>query len=352
MADIITINKASPPLPPPGPSTFASQSSFTQKLLNFTVQLAASPGGLQPTAFAGQGGSLSPGTINISGARARCRIKNAGAPAKGTADIAIYGLSQSLMSELATLGLAVNSVTKNNIIISAGAASLPLASAANATLSPLFGFPVVFAGTIWFAYADYNSMPEVALRLQAQIGLAQAVISAAPTSYNGSTSIESIMQAFADALGVPLENNGVTGSLSNPYFPGTLMQQIDQAAEHANIRALLVDGGTKLAIMPLGGSRTSLTSVPLISKTTGMIKAPSFAGNGWLVVEFTYTPDVAFLGNIQVQSDTIPQANGPWTVFNLDLSLDTLVPRGDWKATAMCYPQGLSPGPPPTVPIG
>lgn len=352
MTDLITINKASPPLVPPGPSTFASQPSFSQKLLNFTIQLAQAPGGLQPTSFAGQGGLPSPGSLNISGARARCRIKNAGAPAKGLADIAIYGLSQGIMSQVATLGLAVNSVTKNNIIVSAGAASFPLASAANAGLSPLTGFPVVFQGTVWFAYADYNDMPEVPLRIQAQVGLAQSVISAAPTSYSGSTSIESIFSQFAQQLGVPLENNGVTGSLSNPYFPGTVMQQVSQAAEHAGIRALLVDGATKLAIMPLGGSRTSLANVPLISKNTGMIRAPAFAGNGYLIVEFVYTPDVAFLGNIQVASDNVPQANGPWTVYALDYSLDTLVPGGDWKATALCYPMGLSAPPPPTVALG
>lgn len=338
------------------PATFASQPSFSQKVINFSVVLAATPGGLQPTNFAGgfSGPQLTgpSGTLNISGARARCRIRNAGAPAGGTADIAIYGLSQSVMSQLATLGVTVNSVTKNSVLINAGASSLPLASAANAGFSPLAGFPVVFAGTIWFAYADYNQMPEVALRMIAQSGMAQAVASVAPTSYNGPTSIVSIMQAFANQLGIPLENNGVSGSLSSPYFGGTLMQQIFQAADHAGIRALLVDGATKLAIMPLHGSRTSLTNVPLISKTTGMIRAPSLAGNGWLIVEMVYNPDVAFLGNIQVESDNVPQANGPWTVFSLDLSLDTLVPGGDWKATALCYPQGLAPGPPPTVPLG
>jgi hypothetical protein len=350
---IITINKASPPFPLPGPSTFASQSSFTQKLLNFTFILADTPGGLQPTSFAGQQGiGGGGGTLNVTGARARCRINAGATPGYPTANIAIYGLSQSIMSQLATLGIAFNSVTKNSILVSAGAASLPLASAANATLSPLSGFPVVFAGTVWFAYVDYNSMPEVSLRIQARTGLSGSIISTAPTSYQGSTSIESIMQKFADALGVPLENNGVSGSLSNPYFGGTLMQQIFQAADHAGIRAELVDGATKLAIMPLAGSRTSLTNVPLISKNTGMIKAPSFAGNGFLAVEFVYNQDVALFGNIQIASDNVPQANGPYTVCSLDHSLDTLVPRGDWKTTALCYPRGLSPPPPPTVQIG
>jgi hypothetical protein len=342
---IITINKASPPLLP---ATFASQASFTQKLLNFAITLAPNPGSPQPTSFAGTAGSSSPGTINISGARARCRIQNAGAPAGGMAHISIYGLSQSLMNQMATLGVVVDSVSKNTILVSAGASSFPDASALNAVGAPITGFPVVFGGTIWFAYADYNEMPEVPFRITAQTGLFEAVGSAPPTSFNGPTSIESIMQGFASALGVPLENNGVSGSLANPYFAGTVLQQLYQAADHAGIHAQLVDGATKLAIWPLGGSRSSLANIPLISKTTGMIRSPSFAMNGWMIVEFVYNPDVVFGGNIQVQSDNVPQANKTWTVYKLDLSLDSIVPSGEWKATALCYPKGIN-APAPNV---
>lgn len=349
MADLITINKASPPLESVLPSTFASQPSFTQKLLNFAITLAQNGGSPQPTGFAELAGTTSPGTINITGARARCRIINAGAPSGSRADIAIYGLSQSLMSQLATLGVVVDSVSKNTILVSAGAASNQDASAANANGSPLGGFPVVFGGTIWFAYADYNQMPEVPFRITAQGGLFQAVGSAAPASFSGSTSLQSIFSQFAQQLGVPLENNGVNGSLSNPYFAGTVLQQVYQAAEHAGIHAQLVDGGTKLAIWPLGGSRSSLANIPLISKTTGMIKSPSFANNGWMILEMIYNPDVVFGGNILVASDNVPQANKAWTVYHLDLSLDTLTPGGQWKGLALCYPQGVNAPAPPTV---
>ena len=79
-----------------------------------------------------------------------------------------------------------------------------------------------------------------------------------------------------------------------------------------------------------------------------MVGYPSFANNGWLVVNMIYNPDVVFGGNIQVQSD-IPQANKTWTVYKLDLALDTLVPDGDWIGTALCYPKGVNAPAPPTV---
>ena len=327
-------------------STFASQPSFTQKLLNFSITLDPNAQTTQPTTFA-EGGPSS-GTYNIAGARARCRIINAGAPAGSTADIAIYGLSQSLMNQLATLGVVVDSVSKNQIIVSAGASSLDDASSANASQSPLSGFPVVFGGTVWFAYGDYNNMPDVPFRITAQGGLINAITSVAPASFTGSSDIASIMQSFADKLGVPLENNGVNATLTNAYFPGTLLQQVYQAAFHAGINAQLVDGGTKLAIWPLRGSRTSQTDIPLISPDTGMIGYPSFAQNGWLIVRMLYNPSVLFKGNIQVES-SIPQANKTWTVYQLNYNLDSLMPDGEWMATALCYPNGVNAPAPPAV---
>lgn len=329
------------------PSTFASQPSFSQKILNFSLSLAQSSGNVQPTNFANAQGIGTPGTYNITGARSRVRITHAKTPAASTADISIYGLDQGLLNEITTLGIVYNKVSPNQIIVSAGSASNQDASAANANQSPLGGFPVVFAGTILYAYGDYNQMPDVPLRIVAQGGLSSAVTSAPPSSFVGDTSVASIMQGFADALGVPLENNGVSGSLSNPYFPGTLLQQVYVAAEHANINAQLVDGGTKLAIWPRPGSRNTQT-VPLISPSTGMDGYPAFGATGYLYVKALYNPDVVFGGNIQIES-SIPQANRTWTVFQIDYALDSLLPGGDWLMTLQCRPAGSSFAPPPTV---
>jgi baseplate hub protein gp41 len=345
MVTQITINKASPPLVP---NTFASQPSFTQKILNFQINLAQNSANAQPTSFASAQGIGTPGSFNISGVRSQVRIRNATAPAGSYADVSIWGLDQGLMNELASLGVLYDSVSKNQILISAGASSDDDASAFNANETPLQGFPVIFGGTIWFAYGDYSRMPDVPFRITAQLGLFNAVQSVTPGSWNGATSIVSVMQSFANQLGVPLENNGVSGSITNPYFPGTILQQLYAAAEHANITAMLVDGGTKLAIWPIPGSRTSQTNIPLISPDTGMIGYPSFANNGWLAVKMLYNPDVIFGGNIQVES-SIPQANKTWTVQQLDLALDSLMPDGEWMGTALCQPKGTNPGVAPSV---
>lgn len=346
MADVATERLRVTPAPQAVQDTFQSQSSFAQKLINVQFQLAQNtPGNTQPSTFSGTGSS----TVNLIGHRTRARISNAGAPSGSMLDLSIYGLTPDLINQLTQLGVVGNVVSKNNVIVSAGTVQGggDASAIAAATVQPPQGLPIVFAGTIWQAFGDYKNMPDVALRVTAQTGLFNAVQPVAPSSFHGDTSIVSIMQGFAKALGVPLENNGVSGSLSNPYFPGTLLEQIYQAADHAHIVAQLVDGATKLAIWPIGGSRTSVTNIPLISKSTGMIRSPSFGQNGWLIVETLFNPDVLFGGNIRVQSDVVPQANKTWTVYKLDLALDSLVPNGEWMTTAFCYPANMPAGVPP-----
>lgn len=347
MAELITINKASPPASQP--STFASQPSFAQKILNFSFQLTGAPSTAQPSTFADANGlDTGSDTANLSGYRSRVRITNATVPMGSTCEGTIFGMSQSLMSQLSAVGPSINSIQRNNVIVSAGASSGDSAAAAAANQAPLSGFPVVFAGTIFFALGDYNNQPEPPFRFSARSGLYNQVASTAPTSYQGSTSIVSIMQTFANQLGVAFENNGVSGTLQNPYLPGTLMQQVYRAAEQAGIYAQLVDGGTKLAIWPSNGYRTTQDNAPLISPDTGMIGYPTFGPNSYLYVRALYNPDVVFKGTVQIESNVIPQANGKWTVQKVDYLLDSLLPGGDWQMVLQCWPayQGAPPAPP------
>lgn len=328
------------------PNTFASQPSFTQKILNYSISLAQGNANTpQPSSFSESQGSQSPGLLNLAGYRSRVRITNAFAPAGSTADISIWGLSQSIMNQLATLGVINASVAKNSILVTAGAASGDDASSANAATATGAGFQTIFGGSIWFSFGDYGNMPDVPFRITAHAGLFNAVQSVPPTSIQGSASVVDVMQNFANQLGIAFENNNVSGTLTNPYFPGTLLQQIYQCAQHGYFNAQIVDGGTKLAIWPLGGARTSQSKIPLISANTGMIGYPSFNGSGWLVVKMIYNPDVLFNGQIQVQS-SVTQANKTWVVKKLNLALDSLLPDGEWAATAECSPLGTAAGVP------
>lgn len=307
----------------------AGRPSFSQKLLEVTVKLASNQQTGQPIKFAGTGSD----TVTLSGFRTTVQVENSGAPAGSRATVRVYGLGKSLMDQLSTLGIIFNSVQRNSIAVSAGDQS--------AGLTP------VFAGTIGLAFPNYNAAPNVPFCFECQTGLIEAILPAPASSFPGSTDVATIMAGFARQMNLGFENNGVTVQLPASYFPGTLLNQVRRCARHANVNAEIVDGGSKLAIWPIGGSRTSLAGgpVPLISKRTGMKGYPTFSPNGHMIVQQLFDPQVAFGGVVRVQS-IIPQANREWVVQKQDLDLSSLIPKGNWMSTLYCYPLGFAAPPP------
>lgn len=304
--------------------------SFSRKVLEVTVTLAANQQTGQPIKFAGSGSD----TVTLSGFRTTLQVENSGAPAGSRASVKVYGLDKGMMDQLSTLGIIFNSVQRNTIAVSAGDEG--------GGLSP------VFAGTVGLAFPNYNAAPNVPFCFECQTGLINAVLPVPASSFPGSTDVATVMAGFARQMNLGFENNGVVAQLPPSYFPGTLLDQVRRCARHANINAEIVDGGSKLAIWPVGGSRTSLTGagpIPLVSKATGMKGYPTFSPNGYMIVQTLFNPQVSFGGAVRVES-IIPQANRTWVVQKLDLDLASLVPKGSWLATLYCFPLGFAAPPP------
>ena len=65
-----------------------------------------------------------------------------------------------------------------------------------------------------------------------------------------------------------------------------------------------------------------------------MIGYPTFTQQG-IIVKNLFDPTIKFFGKVSVQSSVVQTAT--WVVNKMDLSLDTLVPKGDWMAVLFCY---------------
>lgn len=330
MVERILITKfTGPPRPQPV--------SFSEKLISITVQLADNPGTNQPNVF-----NLDDGTQATSATfsnpatgqqlRTSVRVQNSGAPSYNAAQVTVWGLPLSIMNQLSTLGMQLNLIPKNTITVSAGDA--------------VTGLSTVFTGTIQQAYGDFNQMPNAPFLFDCRFGLGAGTALAKPSSFPGSQSVAKIMGTFAQGLGCTLENNGVNGNLSNPYFKGSLIDQFAACRDHAGIGAEFVDGGQTLAIFPKFGSRATNT-IPLLAPAPGqMIGYPSYTQQG-ILVHAIFNPEVKFFGQVQVQS-SLPKATGTWVVHKLDLALDAMLPGGDWRMDCYCYsPNNPTPVIPP-----
>ena len=345
---------------------FEPQQSFVQRLLNFQIALDSNPATAQPSMFDTTTGS---NTVLLSGFRASVRISNSGAISGGTAEILIWGLPQDLMNQLATLGLGFNMVQKNEVTVYAGqsntfTAGLPAVpgSVTNPDAQSLTGFSPVFSGTIYYAVPDYNLAPDVPMRLMASSPGINAIVPAVAASFPGSTDVATAMAGFAKLMNVGFENNNINIKLPASYYPGTVAQQVDKLKRDAHINAAVVastGGGAPsslpsagataqvLAIWPIGGMRGNNSTPPLIGPTSGLIGYPTFGQNSWPNVKMIFNPRIG-LGTSFVVESSIPQINNKTlVVYQLNMMLESLVPKGKWEAVALAFPTGLSAPPVP-----
>ena len=237
--------------PSPVAAPFASTPGFAQRLIQVTINLAQGSGTSQPQTV----GNFGAGSVTVGGSvatqlRTHVQIQNSGSPTNNNAQVDIYGLDLSLMRQLSTLGMILNSIPRNTISISAGDEDS--------------GLTQVYSGTIMNAYADFNAAPNVPMHMECQFGANLNVNNVAPTSLQGSTSVEQTMQGFASKMGLSFENNGVSTMLPPSYFPGSIMTQMRACAEAANIdfmsaaewRAGAHVLGEPLALQPAGAAPT------------------------------------------------------------------------------------------------
>lgn len=290
-------------------------SQLIERLITVSVKLASNTQTNQPNKFSESGKD----TVSMSGSRTSVRVSNSGAPADGRATVRIWGMKPSLMNQLATLGLVVNLVPKNTLTIAAG--------------DSISGMATIFSGTVYAAYGEYSTQPDVPFIFECLSGVGDAVAPAAATSFNGSTDVATVMSGLARQMNVGFENNGVTRQLMNPYLSGSTMVQAQKVAEQAGIEWGIFNGNI-LSIWPKGGNRKT-PNVPLISKATGMISYPAYTQQG-IIVRTRFNPQIAFGGLVKVESELKP-ASGTWAVNKLDLALDSMLERGEWMSTVFGY---------------
>jgi hypothetical protein len=193
----------------------------------------------------------------------------------------------------------------------------------------------VFTGTFIQAQPDYRGVPYASLRAQAITGNGMQLAIAPATSYRGATSIASIAQFLASKMGFAFENNGVTGNLASPYYPGTYMDQFRQLAKHANFD-FYFDGNATLAICPKNAPRQNKT-VPIFSPASGLIGFPTIGQYG-IHCETLFTPALTLGGEIQIADSIVPSANGTWQPYSITHELESLMPGGAWFSAMDCIP--------------
>ncbi len=287
--------------------------SITERLIDVSFSLGTGP--------TGQGAGE---TYTYSGLRVTANIVEAGGFISPTGQFTIYGMPPAEMNKISSLGLYALRARNNVITVSAGDA--------------VNGMSQVFSGQILEAYIDFANAPDAAFQVSSLDALNVQLSPATATGFNGGVPVATIMQTLATQMGYSFQNNGVTSLLSNPYFPGSLADQVKACAVAANINYQMRQG--VLAIWPKYSPRGG--AIPTISPETGMIGYPSFASNG-LALRTLFNPEIMIGGQVNVQS-SLTAACGNWMIFQLAHTLESQTPNGMWESQiyAMHSLEGVS----------
>lgn len=306
-----------------------TNSTYTVKNLRVTFTLANS-------------NAVFPGTtanqLQVSGLRMTAVIRGSGLPAFPDASLRIYGLAQQDMNALAVTRVLVGKpqYQRNIVQIEADSGN---------------GFTFVFSGQILQAGPDYSSVPDVCLYVQAvSLGLDQ-LTPAGPISFPGAANVADILSGIASAMGLAFENDGVTGTLTNAYYSGTLADQLRTVCKDAGIYFAIEPGTPNLLVVsPVGVPRQNLVTFTL-TPASGLVRYPEVLGNGFINVRSVFNPAYRMNGPLTISgSDVIidsslpktlnSQADGDWVIGPLTHTLECQKPGGLWFTDMRLGPPG------------
>lgn len=254
--------------------------------------------------------------------RASIDISESGGPSHATCQARISGMTLSNMNALSTLGIRATIVRRNRITVEAG--------------DIINGLGVIFQGQIIDGWADFSGMPDINFYVSAGSAYLQRIKPIPPTSYNGLADVATIMKSLATQNGMSFQNNGVESQLIDPYFPGTIHDQMDSCAKAANINWFIVND-TTVAIWPKDGARDN--SITVISPETGMIGYPTWTQSG-IQINMIHTPSIGFGQKIQVKS-SLPAVSKVWQIQGISHSLESETPNGQWSTRITAVDEGL-----------
>ncbi len=288
--------------------------SFTRKRLRVTFILTGSN-----MVFPGTNSN----TLVLEGLRTVAVIQ-AVANQATQADIRIYGMTQPDMDALTVLWFNLENAIRNHVVILE-------ANDGN-------GWTQVFSGAPIEAQPEYRGAPDVFFHVMAQLQYFSQLNPTDATSYPGEATVVSVLEALAPLADLTIENNGVTAVLKNPYFYGTVFDQMRSVCRAAGVDWYLK--GRVFSITPQGAARFN-PPVVVLSPSSGLMGYPvagRAGGDIGITLQCLFNPAIDCGYPLEVRDSEQFWANGRWKPMAMTHSLAANMPNGEWSTELFCIP--------------
>lgn len=289
-------------------------SSFQRRNLRFTFKLATGT-------FTEEG---SPDTLEFEGFRASAEIDAPGGYEFSTCRLRLYGLDRLVIERLTVINYQNLDFMRNSVLVEA--------------TDDDGQFTSIFFGEIYIAQPDYAGVPDVAFVVEARSGLIGSLAPAAANSYPGPQKVSAIMSRLAKELGVALEDNGVTSTVTDMYLSGSPLKKVQVLAQAAHIQFWYLPEQGVLAIAPMGVARNS--EAVLVDFTNGLVGWPQKTHVG---IMYTAQFNAAIFHGCKIlMEQDVSSCNGEWYIVSMSHRLESEVPGGAWFTFFVATPQNTT----------
>lgn len=287
--------------------------SFTDKQLRVTLILAGTN-----QVFPGTNSN----TLVLTNLRMSARVK-AVARLATNMELKIWGMLFRDMSAL-TVVFANPPVVLDHVVI--------LEAKDNGDPDPQRGWTKVFSGTIKEAQPNFAAAPDVSFDIVAMTGYFQKINPVPATSYPFETDIGLVADDIITRMGfTAVIDDSANGTLSSPYFEGTLYDQLAKACQAA--KADFYFQSDTVLVTAFNTPRKRAPAV-VLNKDSGLVGYPSYSGAG-LEIRALWNPAFSCGSPIELTS-IVPAATGRWYPFAMQHTLYARVPKAQWMTDLTC----------------
>jgi hypothetical protein len=289
-------------------------SSFNAKRLRVTLILAEQTN----ISFTSTGDNTLILTDNRMSARVQMNARQA-----TSMSLKIWGMTLADMDAMTAAWIDPNAIRNNIVVLEADNGD---------------GFRPVFTGTILEAQPEFRSAPDVPFQILATIRYFQQIQIVEPLSYKGDVDIAVIGRYLAQKLEMDFEQSeSVKATLTDPYFPGSLWNQLTNVCKAARIDYYFQ--GDKLVFSPIAEPFDARPAV-VLSPNTGLLGYPVYSRRG-LNVSAIFDPAFLCGTAVEIQDSLVKGANGRWFPYSIEHTLEAELPNGKWTSALQCLRAGI-----------
>ena len=170
--------------------------------------------------------------------------------------------------------------------------------------------PLVYSGQIRSAGADFSQPDRPFTVKSLQGGISRNLVTQ-PTNIKGVVSLNDLLRSLASRNGSNYISNNVTGSIENPTYVGSAIQQIEKICKDANLVQNIDATRNILYVAPSGTALND--AIYELNMNTGMIGSPNPLEDG-VAVACYFNPTLILGQTINLTSQYYNYVNRPWII--------------------------------------